>query len=334
MAQLVFDRIQLGRQSGLTTPVAATLLFPGKATSIELDRSYHAPDEDWGRLSAEQPGRAAWGVRGASAHLAADARFEDLPHLLEMHLAGGVSPTGSGPYTWTYLADETSITTVPYTVEVGTETPQDQWRLTGCLATELTLGFDALSAPGNAPWTAEATLIAVDRAINPLTANLPAPSGLETIEGHLTRLYEGSSTTAYSALGELAGHLVHYRLTSNVPYALRAYGGTGDTATDRGLSGKAELTFEATLKVSSTAKTDIHDVLNAAGSVVQERRWRIQASGSGSKSLTIDGLVRFRTVGRADRAGESVYGIAGTYVYDPTLGARVQVTVVNGVSSL
>lgn len=334
MAERVFDIIQLGAQTTDTTPVAATVVFPGRLDSPALDRSLRVPEEDFGRLSPANPGRLAFGVRGASASLDAEVRYEDIMRLLEMHAKGGVTPTGAGPYTWTYTFDETSLTAKSYTIEIGSESPQDQWRLVGCRVDELSLGFDALSAPGNAPWSATASIVAIDRAINALTASLSAPSALETAEGHLTTVYEGTTATAFGSLTELAAHLVAFRLTSRMPWERRAYGSSTDVATGYGLSGKPEVSFEAELKVSGTSKTNVHDTFLASGATATERRLRVKAVGSGSKSLTIDGRVIYESVARGDRNGEAVYSVTGRYVYDPTLASRLQIAIVNGVATL
>ncbi len=334
MAERAFDVIQLGAQSTDTTAVPATVVFPARGDDPALDRSIRVPDEDFGRLSAANPGRLTYGARGASMKLDADVRFEDVMRLLEMHARGGVTPTGIGPYTWTYTWDETSLTAKSYTIEVGSETSQDQWRLVGCRASELSLGFDALAAPGNSPWQASASIDAIDRQSNALTAALSAPATLETAEGHLTTLYEGTTATVFGSLAELAGHLVGFRLTSRMPWSRRIYGSAADTATSWGLESRPELTFEAELKVSTTSKGDILDILTAAGSPVTERRWRVKVTGSGTKTITIDGRVAFSVVGRGERAGEAVYGVQGQFLYDPTLASRLQVTVVNGVATL
>jgi hypothetical protein len=342
MADMAYDIIQLGRQSDVVTAVAASTRFPGKAQAPELDRSYRNPDEDWGTMSDEQPGRGAYGARGASTRLSADVRFEDIMHLLEMHLAGDVSPSvATGLYTWPYVADETASTTKFYTIELGSEDASDQWRLYGCCADELTLGFDQLSAPGNAPWTADASILALDREIHALTTvagtpptQLPAPTILETVEGHLTTLSEGATSEAFASLSEISSSLVMFRVTSSRPYVRRIYGGTTDIATGYGLSGKAGATFEAEVKISSGTKTKIHDTFNASGSPVTEKRWRLRAGGSGSKTLITDARVRYRVVGRGERDGEPVYAIQGSMVRDATLGGRVQVQVQNAITVL
>jgi hypothetical protein len=334
MAEMVFDKIQFGRQSAYITAVAATTVFPGKATAFDLDRGYLNPDEDFGRLDDEAPGRGSWGVRGASWQIAAPLRFQDYMHIPDMHLAVAGAPSGVGPYTYTHTSDSTSLTPKPYTIEMGSEDALDQWEIHGCLATEVSLGFDELSAPGNAPWMWDVTGIGIDRAIAARTAALSPPATLETAEGHLTLLKEGTTGTAFGSLAELATSLKMFRLTSSVPYTLRAHGSATDLADSYGVSGRAGITFTAGIKIGSTAKTDTHDIYNVAGSVITERRWRMLIDGSGNNVLTIDARVRFRVVSRTEHEGQALYGLEGSFVYDATLGGRIQIIGVNDVASI
>lgn len=333
MAELAFDKIQLGRQSAFITAVAATTVFPGKATSFDLDRGYLNPDEDFGNLSDEYPGRGSWGVRGAGWQLAAPLRFQDYMHIPDMHTALG-SVSGVGPYTHTNTADATSLTPKPYTIEMGSEDANDQWEIHGCLATGMTLGFDELSAPGNSPWMWDVSGIGIDRAITARTATLSPPTTLETAKGHLTLLKEGATSTAFASLTELATSLKMYRLTSTVPYVLRSHGSATDLADSYGVSGKAGGTFSAAVKIGSTAKTDTHDIYNVSGSVITERRWRLTIDGSGNNVINIDARVRFRTVGRGEHEGQALYAIEGSIVYDATLGGRLQIIGVNDVATI
>lgn len=324
MAEMVFDVIQLGRQTVAGTAVAATKRWPGKADAPNLDRSYRTPDEDWGRIGLEQANRGNYGARGADCRLTADVTYETVMDALEMHLAGSIVPTGTNPYTWTYSADETSLTTKYYTIELGSETAQDQWRLTGCVIDELSLGFDALSAPGNAPWTLEGSVLALNREINALTGALSGPSVAESLEGIYTTLSEGSTATAFGSLPELAGSLKSFRLTSRMPFVRRIYGGTSDIATAWGLSEHGTVTFTAAVKIGGTAKTNLHDIYNVSGSTPTDRRWRIRHT-SGTKTFTVDSRVRFTTTGRGNHEGEAIYEIEGVMAYDATLGSRLQI---------
>lgn len=336
MAEIAFEKLQLGKQ-GTTpgTPVAATTVFPVNpgAAMVSLDRSLDSPDEDFGQLARHQPGRGSYGMRDAALTLPFEVRFEDVMHMLEMRMAGGVTPSGGGPFTWVYTNDLNSDTTRYYTMEAGSETSQDQWQATGCVIEDLEFSFADLAAAGNSPWLATANVVAINRAINPLTGSLSAPASMETIEGHLSIISEGTTGTAFAALAALSASLVSYKVKISGPRPQRAYGSGSDVGTAYGIK-KRETTFEAAIKVSATAKTDLHDIFNAAGSPAGERRWRIAATGSGTKSWIIDGRVRFDAVNTYDRDGERTYMVAGQYVNDPTLASDLQITVVNGVGSL
>lgn len=340
MSEQVYNKVQLGRQSVVGTGVAATTVFPVDQgfLGFELDRASESPDEDFGSSSREQPGRESTGIRGASASLPFVARFEDFMHPLEMHVMAisGGTPTGTAsPYTYTYTWDETSDTLKPYTVQYGVAgSTQDEWRGIGVIASELDLGFDALSGPGNSMWKGTLNLLALDRGNNTLTASQNPPATLETMEGHLTTLAEGPVGTAFASLSALTGSLKQFHFNSNINAVRRAYGGSTDVATGYGRSAKGELAFDALIGISSTAKTDIADIFTVSGSVVTERRWRIACTGSGVNTMKLDLRVRFRAVDVGEHEGERLYAVKGVAVKDSTLGGRGQITLTSAVASI
>lgn len=332
MADMVFDKIQFGRQTTVGSAVAVTAIYPGKATAPELDRGYLNPDEDWGRMSDEQPGRGSFGVRGASLQIASVMRFQDFMHPMEMHFAAISGGTATGGL-YTYTADETSHTLKPYTIQLGSDVASDQWQFTGCEIDTLSFGFDALTSPGNSPWNLDMGVLAIDRSITALGTAAVAPTTLETAEGHTTIIKRGSNATAFGSLTELANSLVSYQATSTRNLARRAYGGTVDTASAYGHSAKPGITFTAMIAIGTAAKTLIHDQFNASGSPITEERWRVVTTGT-SGTATFDSRVRYRVVGRGEREGESVYEIQGSHVYDATLGGRIQVLLNNGITTI
>lgn len=340
MTEGVFRILQLGAQAGtLAAPgaaVAATILYPcepgGPPT---LDRASTIPNEDVGRNARNRPGRGYHGIRAAELPFESDVRFEDAMRLLEMHYAGGVVPTGAGPYTWVYALEAGIPTVKPYTIEEGIPgDTNDQWRITSAVINELTLEFDALAAPGVSPWRASGTIIGFDREVSPLTAALSAPATLETAQGHLTILKDGSTATAYAALTELSASLIRHSMTSTRNFVLRPYGGTTDLATLIGFSEKTTVTFETMLRITNATKAAAYDTFNSAGGAITDRRWRLACTGSGTKSMLIDGRVSIFQVNHDDRDGERVYGVSGEYVDDSTLNAPVAITLVNGVATL
>ena len=155
------------------------------------------------------------------------------------------------------------------------------------------------------------------------------------VQGHLTRLYEGTTGTAFASLAELAGSLKSFTMTSNRNLARRAYGSSSDVATAFGFKDMSNTTFEAKVAVSASSKSDFHDIWNAASpAALGERRWRVKAIGTGSKAFTIDLRAGILAVPYDDVDGERVFKVTGECVDDATLGAPWQATVTNGIAAL
>jgi hypothetical protein len=246
-----------------------------------------------------------------------------------------VAPTGAGPYIYTYTADETARTLKPYTMEYGdSNSTQDEWRATGVLANELEMGFDALTAPGNAMWTGSLGLMALNREANAMTAALSAPAALETMEGHRTTLAIGSTSTAFAALSAMTASLKSFRFTSTLNLVRLAYGGTSDIASDYGYSDKPSATFESLVKISATTKTAIHDVMAEATSQATEQRFRIAVDGDGNNAAALDYRTVFTAVNLGDNEGETLYLVQGKMVYDATLAGRYAFGLTNDVASV
>lgn len=341
MSEGVFNILALGRQADIATAVAATTVFPVDAgfLGFELDRASESPNEDYGSTSREQAGRSSTGVRIARTSIPFVGRFQDLMHPLEMHVDTIGTPTGTAsPYTWAYTFDESgnllNTALKPYTFEYGVDgSTQDEWRAVGVIADTFDFGFDALSAPGNSMWKGSLGLVAIDREANALTGTATAPSTLETMEGHLTTLAEGSTSTAFGSLTTVSGSLKQFNFRSTLGAVGRAYGGTSDKAQSWGRnSEKGSVEFSAMVGISSTTKTDIHDMFNVSGSVPTERRWRLTCTGSGVNVVTIDFRGKFNATDVGEHEGERLYAVSGVWVKDSTLGGRGTITITSAVS--
>jgi hypothetical protein len=338
-SEAVFNILQIGAQAGTAyapgSAVAATLLYPVEAPiKFELDRASSYPKQDRGRNVRNSAGAGYHGVRGAGATLTSEVRFEDFSTLLEMHYAGGIVASGVGPYTRVYPFEAVTPTIVPATIEGGsTDATQQQMRLDSCLIEALTIGFADIVAPGAYPWTISATILAFDREISALTGALAAKAGLETVQGHLTRLYEGTTSTAFAALSELAGALKGFTITTNRMLARRAYGSASDIPTRFGFKDMSGGTIGGKVAVSATSKSDFHDIWNVTSPApLGERRWRLQAAGTGTKMFTLDLRVGLMAVPVDEVDGERVFDCTGEIVDDGTLGAPAQITIINSIA--
>jgi hypothetical protein len=335
----VFNIVQIGPQGGsFTAPgsaAAATFLFPiTDVINVDLDLGSAYPTLHRGRNVRNLGGSGYHGVRRASGTLPFEVRFEDLAPILEMIYAGAISASGSGPYTRLYPFEAVSPTIIPATIEVGNiDLAAAQERIVSALVNSLTLGFSPVTPGQASPWTGSAELVGFDREVNAVTASLsPKANPLEPAQGHLTRLYEGSTSTAFGSLGELAGSLRSYTQTATRSLVLRAYGSASDKATKFGFSDLSTTTYEMLIAVSASAKTDLHDVWNTSGATLGERRLRIQASGSASKKLTIDARAGLFAIPWDSSDGERVYKVSGEFADDTTLGASHTIEIVNNLA--
>jgi hypothetical protein len=336
-AESVFNIVQLGPQAAHGTPVPATYLFPVDPGSLpELDRATTSPEEDYGDVDMHHADRGYHGVRAAQTSLTAESRFEDVIYPLDMHAAGGVIPTEDTPgeFEWEYLFDSVDDTLTRYTIEMGsTETPEDQWELSDCLVDEFEWGFDALTVPGASPWKFTATILAKNRLATTLTPGLTPPATLETMLGHFTTLHEGDIGEAFGDLDELAVHLAMFRMRSSLGLNRRKYGAPAGDTFDLYGRGKAQVRFDAMVRISSESKGAIEDAWNVAGAQVLEKRWRLNIAGTNG-SAHIDARVRFETNPISDRDGEHVYGVTGYFVKDPELVSRGRIVITNGIEAL
>jgi len=283
VSEAVFNIVQIAQQSADVTPATAKMLIPVDAgVVIDEDRSPVSPDEDYGENAIGQPSRGTYGLRGASISLTGEVRAEDFIDILSMHAGFDASPSGgAGAYLWEYPFDLTSDTVKRYTIEGGVVgTTADQWRAVGCIANSLEIGFDALAAPGNAPWKFAAGVEGLYRQRSNLTAGLAPYTPLETLEGHMTLFSEGTTSTAYGSLSATNASLKSFKVNSELNRVRRAYGGSVDYGSGWGYSGRKALTFTAELGINSATKSAVSDIYETAGSLMVERRWRILARGS------------------------------------------------------
>lgn len=326
MAEAAFRVLQIGKEGTFGTEVDATLIYPCDPGSAEftLNRATDSPDEDQGGLSAVPAGRSSTGVRIATASLSSPARFEDLGYWLSMAL-GTASTAGTAAGTATWTADETSSTADSYTVESADGV--QPFIATGVVVTGFELGFDALGAGENAMWTWSADLQAADLGTGTVTSGLSVPTTLTTIEGHLSRMYEGPSGTAFASLSELSASLVSYRLRVTCEKPLRPYGGTADKAEAKGAK-KRTVEVSGLVKVSSTTITDFWDTYNVSGSLPTSRRMRVK-SALGTKDLTIDHRLVYSDVHIEPdgRDGERLLSFTATGEKDSSLATNLQVVI-------
>ena len=310
-SESVFNLIQFGAQSGTAyspgSAVPATVLVPvDSPVTFDLDRASQFPKQDRGRNVRNSAGQGYNGIRGAGCTLPTQVSFEYLMDFLEMHACGGVVPTGGPAYVWTYPFEALTPTTVPRTIEGGnTDASQTQMQLSSCLVDQLTMGFPDIIAPGAYPWTLSATILAFDRAINPLTT-----SGAGTNEQQTVVLAGGSlgGTWIISFNGAATSPLAYNVSTADLQTALRGLSTiSGANCTVTGTPGSYTVTF-----IGSLAATNVLMLVgNASG-----------LTGSGpSPSITIaQSVPGVPVTAVAARTGMEVMQGHLTQLYEGTTG--------------
>lgn len=113
------NKIQLGRETTPGTAVAATSIWRGPATDIVDESSHQFAEEDVGLLVPTDREYVPQ-VFATLAMPETEATFEQILHILEAGIQAA-TPTGTGPYVYTYAfpLSSTLNTIKTYTVETG-----------------------------------------------------------------------------------------------------------------------------------------------------------------------------------------------------------------------
>lgn len=335
----VFSKVQEGAEVTPGTAVTCTAGLNMEATSLpDLDRAEGAPQEDYGVISDRQSNRAYYGVRLMKFPMKGVVRYEDLMRYLEPALAGGITPTTPAGVVklWTYIADDTTDTLKPRTLKLGDQI--NAYVSTYCLVEKIHIFYDALAAGSNAPWRIEVDYIGQDLQNGTFDAATNV-AGAESPMGHLTRIYLGSTATAFASLSEIAGSLVKFDMTIETGVTTRKEGGIHDTFDSHGRLNR-KINFTGTVMASSAGKTNYRDPWVVADSpVVMEKRMRIQALGTIVSSalprtITIDQRVQISGVKMGEHNGAAIFEVEGHAVDDATLASNISVAVQNGVLTL
>lgn len=276
----VFHRTQIGHETTPGTPVAATAQLNGQSGAIiDLDRAPDDLQEDYGGIAGARTGRGSWGVRRATMPFTGAVRFEDIHQHFQAGIAGGVTavPTHTAAVqTWTFTKDELATTLISQTIEDGDNV--QTYQMPFSLLTDIKLAFANLGAPAASGWTLNETWIGQDKIAIGGLSSAASPTAAETVMGHLTRAYLGSTATAFAGLSELVG-LNAMDVTIPTGVVPRKWGDASDLYNTIGRM-PTKPTGNFTFYQLAATKTGLFDVWQTAGSVVQENRLRILARGS------------------------------------------------------
>lgn len=148
-----YNLVQLGRESTAGTSVAATTILRGIFGGYDDQRVTEQVEENIGRLFPAERTRIT--KEGITVPMpATPVTYQQLPHLLEASI-GTVSPTGAGPYVYSYaFPTDASINAIKtYTMEIGNrQVLDDLKKIPFCWVEEFELNGEA-----GGLWTMSAT---------------------------------------------------------------------------------------------------------------------------------------------------------------------------------
>lgn len=311
--------VQLGKESAWGTPVAATVRIPTLAEPSVNPNTTLWQSEFYGFVG---PGETMsveaidW-----SGSFPFAATYEFVPYLFDS-LWGAASPSGSGPYTYSYTAPYTAMPSNPrsYTIEYGA--PGAMYRLLGGLTTRI-----GISGEVGQPWQVENDFIG--KKVEPLAsaANL-ALLATKLIRMADTRLFIDNWGGTIGST-QINAALIAFSLEFTSTRHLKRFAGDVHPSAwgDNTFGGSLSLTLEFTPNV----KSQLDALLNGLTS----RLFRIEAT-TGDYRATIDfaGAYEGNPSLFSDRDGNVTIELAVVPRYSPDLGYWAKAEFVNNLNAL
>lgn len=318
MAIYQLRRVQLGKQTSYATPVAATSLLRGV---LEAGATLQAEDlapEELGLLAA--PAMSVIQARQAEMSLELQSTYQDILYALH-GLFGSVTPTGTGPYTWTFnAANNVAPAPLIYTAEYGMSGAE--YRAIGCVLSEWTLASTAGEGLRES-WSIRA------RTLQPsaMTTGLPIRS-VDPISAAHGGLWIDNVTTAHGAT-QFADCLIESELTINTNRHAKVFDGLYPSAWGDGK-------WEATLRLLLEWTTQTKALVDALQSGLVERHIRLRWQQSAGLSLTVDfaGVLTSAPELFGDRDGNATVELEFSALMTASFANWLKVQVTNNINAL
>lgn len=320
-------QIQLGKETVRGTAVAATTQLIGEADLVP-EYPVHRNQHPIGVYS-EFSGASIRMMKEVSIPVRMEANYAQLLHFLLMGIKGGVTPTGAGPYTWTFLKSETAdpapnTFTVERRLESGGSNFDEEVEYVFARALTLRGAFGEVLA-------LEADLVGRQLSSSTLTTVAVPTTDIEPMPLSLAKVYIDDT---WAALGttQVTGQVLDLSVVVNTGlFAGRFIDGTETFSAYkvRAYSLRAELTLEYAGQVHNTEK---------AKALAQNGRFvRLEFPGTASRSFKIDMALRHENAEIAsvsERDGMEIARLALVGFNDPTSGNTLQFEVINNLAAL
>lgn len=315
---------QIGKETTWGTSVAATAKLMGvQSGNIQADNRSAIYRDMRGSL---QPGHlAGLEQKGGVGSLEILATFEDLPYILDSANTEA-TPTGTGPYVYTYSAPTTAVPTNPRKLTVihgSSQTGAGVYKLEGGLVNSFTIK----GATGK-PTTVSVELIGKDVVSGTLAA--VSDRTVEVIMGQPWAIY-------YDVVGEtigttaLATTAVAFELKVNCNRVL--VWSMDSLLPDSFEEGPRDASLSLTLRYNATVKTEV-DALAAQTAVIEKQVRLKQTSGTKIAQFDFAGFVAKPPTTFEDQDGVLTSKLDFTSKYNTTLANCFAASITNSVASL
>lgn len=326
---------QIGKESVRGTPVAATTRLLLDRLDVDPGAVTHKPTPATGALVRQGPTSVT--RKFAQLRPSGPLSFEQILYYLYMGVKGGVTPTGTGPYTYTFDPDEVSdpapdTFTIERRISDMLASPGvDDIEMEYCFARQLTIR----GAEGEeAVWQLEADIVGRQVSSSTLTPAISVPS-VEEIMVYKTALYIDDT---WAGLGgtQVQGQLLDFSLTFDTGLA-PLFTPDGNLYfskyTFAGAPGRPKgATLDLTMLVDTQMATE-----RTKAQAGTTRFVRLKATGSDSRDVALDMAVQHESgdIAMVDaRDGLHIVSMHLVPVYDATGAAHFKAVVNNQLSSL
>lgn len=314
--------VQFGRESTYGTGVAAAAIMSGVTEASFTPNAVNTMTRTL-QGSFAPATSVTQTYRSASASIAGYLTPEDFIYILDSGVRGSISPSGAGPYLYTYNFPTTaSPATRSRTLEFYDG--QQAWEMPGGIVESFTITAESNE---DSFVMFESEWLGTDATSTTLTGSLT---------GRAFTLLPANNSTLYSdAIGGTVGStaisstLIGWSFECNTGQHTKKFMTGALTPDSRGYN-VMDITLTLTLEYNASGDAFLDDFV--AGT---SRLLRLRTTGASSTQLTIDGAYSFQSVSEVwgDRDGNTTIEITAKPFYDSTFANYVQMVVQNNVSA-
>lgn len=318
MAVYGLRRLQLGKQTTYDTAVAATVLLRGVTDVSAQLLQTDSVIEEVGVVGPSSLGLL--GVRHAQATVELQTTYQHVLYGLA-GLFGVPTPTGTGPYTWTFAAPNTAVPNAQvYSLEYGMSGAE--YRVTGAVIKTWTLSHVAGESVTES-WEMIAHSIVPQAMTSLATPTVDAVSAIHA------GLWIDDTSTAHGTT-QINATLIEAELSVETNRHVKLFESQNPKAWGEG---RWETNLRLLLEWNASSKALV-DALANGNSV--DRHIRLRWQQSTSRSLTVDFAGRLTSEPElfGDRDGNATVELEFNGLYTSQFGNYLQFEVINDLGSL